>query len=311
MTSPLHEVDGDAQLSPVISIAPIILPSPNRGSDLHLKVSAPVIGESLPTILFSHGNGQSLHAYGPLIDYWAAHGFVVIQPTHLDSRVLGLSADDSRRPNLWRFREQDIADILDGLDRIERETPIIRGRLDRSRIAIAGHSWGGQTASAFLGARHPDPGNGSIVNRKDDRVKAGVLLAVPGSGRDLTQHAARTFPFLYPDYSGMTAPTLIVMGDHDQGRLSVRGPDWWRDAYDLSPSPKALFTAFGGEHSLGGIPGYEARETTDERPERVAEIQRLSTAFLRTALYPGNPAFAQAAAKLAAETAPEGQLETK
>lgn len=52
--------------------------------------------------------------------------------------------------------------------------------------------------------------------------------------------------------------------------MTVRGPDWWREAYDLSPAPKALFTVYGGEHSLGGIPNYEARETTDESPARIA-----------------------------------------
>lgn len=298
-------------MSPVISIAPISLPSRNRGADLQLRVSAPTVGDGLPVILFSHGNGQSFHAYAPLVDYWAAYGFVVIQPTHLDSRILCLSPDDPRRPNFWRFREQDLETILDGLDLIEQDAAPVRGRLDRSRIAVAGHSWGGQTASMFLGARHPDPADGSIISRKDDRVKAGVLLAVPGSGGDLTEHAARTFPFLYPDYSTMTAPTLIVAGDHDHGRLSVRGPDWWRDAYDLSPAPKALFTAFGGEHALGGIPGYEARETTDERPQRVAAIQRISTAFLQSTLYPGDLAFAETIASLTAESAPEGNVETK
>ncbi|NVD42940.1 alpha/beta fold hydrolase [Ensifer sp. HO-A22] len=312
MSSSFAEAPTQAGALPaVVSIAPITLPSPGRGVDLHVRVSAPIAGDSLPVILFSHGNGQSLHAYGPLVEYWAAHGFVVIQPTHLDSRMLGLAPDDPRRPNFWRFREQDLAAILDRLDHIEGEASMIRGRLDRSRIAVAGHSWGGQTASTLLGATHPDPESGSVINRTDNRVKAGVLLAVPGSGNDLTEHAARTFPFLYPDFSTMTAPSLIVAGDQDQGGLTMRGPDWWRDAYDLSPSPKALFTVFGGEHALGGIPGYEARETTDERPQRVAAIQRLSTAFLRSALYPCNPTFSETVAKLAADTAPEGSVETK
>ena len=201
--------------------------------------------------------------------------------------------------------------VLDGLGHMEGETPMIGGRLDRSRIAVAGHSWGGQTAGTLLGATHPDPDDGSVVKRQDARIKAGVLLAAPGSGNDLTEHASRIFPFMYPDFSTMTAPTLIVVGDHDMGRLSTRGADWWRDAYDLSPSPKALFTAFGGEHALGGIPGYEARETTDERPQRAAAIQRLSTAFLRTALYPGDPAWSQAVAALTGDTTPEGSIETK
>jgi dienelactone hydrolase len=307
MSSPL----ADEGRSAVISVAPIILPSPGRGVDLHIRVSAPIVGEALPVIIFSHGNGQSLHTYGPLANHWAAHGFVVIQPTHLDSRTLDLAPDDPRRPQFWRFREQDLASVLDGLDHIESATPTVRGRVDRSRIAVAGHSWGGQTAGALLAVTHPDPDDGSVVNRQDARIKAGVLLAAPGSGNDLTDHAARTFPFLYPDFSAMTAPTLIVVGDQDRGRLSTRGADWWRDAYDLSPSPKALFTAFGGEHALGGIPGYEAHETTDERPQRVAAIQRLSTAFLRSALYAGNPAWAETVAALTGDPAPEGSVETK
>lgn len=300
-----------AGLPAIVSISPITLPSRGRGVDLHVRISLPIAGDALPVIIFSHGNGQSLHAYGPLADHWAAHGFAVIQPTHLDSRMLGLAPDDPRRPQFWRFREQDLTAILDGLNRIENEALMIRGRLDHSRIAVAGHSWGAQTASSLLGATHPDPDDGSVVNGKDNRVKAGVLLAAPGRGNNLTEYAARTYPFMYPDFSTMTAPTLIIVGDRDVGRLSTRGAEWWRDAYDLSPSPKALFTAFGGEHTLGGIPGYEARETTDERPQRVAAIQRLSTSFLRSALYPGDPAFSITVATLAADFAPEGIVETK
>ncbi|WP_444851304.1 alpha/beta hydrolase family protein [Neoaquamicrobium sediminum] len=296
----------------MVSIAPITVPSTGRGIDLQVRLSAPITGDALPVIIFSHGNGQSLHAYGPLADHWAAHGFVVIQPTHLDSRILGLAGDDPRRPQFWRFREEDMAAVLNGLDHIESEVQIRQGRLDRSRIAVAGHSWGGQTASTLLGATHPDPDDGSVINRKDTRIKAGVLLAAPGKGGDdLSEFAARALPFMHPDFSRMTTPTLVVVGDADSGGLTTRGPDWWRDAYDLSPSPKALFTAFGGEHALGGIPGYEARETTDERPQRIAVIQRLSTAFLRSSLYPGDPAWADAVAALAADAAPEGSIETK
>lgn len=310
MPSSFTEASEDAVGFPtVVSIAPIAISAPGRGEDLHVRVSAPIAGDMLPVIIFSHGNGQSLHAYGPLADYWAAHGFVVIQPTHLDSRMLGLPSDDPRRPHLWRFREEDLVRVLDGLDEIESMVAMVRGRLDHTRIAVAGHSWGGQTAGTLLGATHPDPDDGSVVTRKDPRIKAGVLMAAPGSGDDLTEQAARTFAFMHPDFSGMTTPTLVIVGDNDIGRLSTRGADWWRDVYDLSPSPKALFTAFGGEHALGGIPGYEARETTDERPQRVAAIQRLSAAFLRSTLYPGDPAWVDAVATLASDTVPEGSIE--
>lgn len=109
----------------------------------------------------------------------------------------------------------------------------------------------------------------------------------------------------------MTTPALVIAGDNDKGAMTVRGPEWWREAYDLSPAGKALFTVFGGEHSLGGISGYEAKETSDESPARVAAIQRLSTAYLRSALYPGNPAWEDAIAVLRASPGPEGTVESK
>jgi predicted dienelactone hydrolase len=74
--------------TPVVSVSPVVLPAPGRAVDLQIRVSAPTIGRDLPVILLSHGQGMSnnlssLNGYGPLVNFWAAHGFVVIQPTHL------------------------------------------------------------------------------------------------------------------------------------------------------------------------------------------------------------------------------------
>jgi fermentation-respiration switch protein FrsA (DUF1100 family) len=163
----------------------------------------------------------------------------------------------------------------------------------------------------LLGARHPNPDDGSVVDIRDERVKAEVLLTIPGTGgANLSPFAAQRFLFMHPDFSGMTAPALIIAGDADRGAMTVRGPEWWREAYDLSPAPKALFTLQGGEHSLGGIPNYEARETTDERPRRVAAIQRLSTAFLWSVFRPGDRSWRDAVAELASGI-PEGSIEAE
>lgn len=62
------------------------------------------------------------------------------------------------------------------------------------------------------------------------------------------------------------------------------------DPYRDSPGAKALPTLFGGEHMLGGIAGYNVTETTDEKPSRVTLVQRVTWAFLRTALDPTDPA---------------------
>jgi dienelactone hydrolase len=271
--------------TPVVSLHPVTLPAPERGDDLRVRVSAPATGHELPVIVFSHGFGQSASSYQPLADFWAAHGFVVVQPTHLDSRTLQLPPDDPRTPLIWRFRVADLQRALDRLDVLESSVPGLAGRLDHTRIAVAGHSWGAQTASTLLGARVLDADGNPGEDMSDPRVRAGVLLAVTGrGGADLAPFAAEHFPFMSPSFAEMTTPALVVAGDRDDSPLSVRGPDWFTDAYVLSPGGRSLLTLFGAEHSLGGISGYDARETTDSSPERVALIQRLTWAYLRDAL---------------------------
>ncbi|MGW6985201.1 alpha/beta hydrolase family protein [Streptomyces sp. NPDC054932] len=295
----------------VISAKPVVLPAPGRGEDLQVRVSAPATGGHLPVIVFSHGFGWSMNGYAPLADFWAAHGFVVLQPTHLDSRTLGLPAEDPRTPRIWRHRVDDLKRVLDGLGTLEAPVPGLAGRLDRDRIAVAGHSWGAQTASTLLGARVLDPEGVPGEDMSDPRVKAGVLLALPGLGDDLTPFAAEHLPFMRPSFDTMTTPALVVAGDRDDSALSTRGPDWFTDPYTHSPAGKSLLTLFGAEHSLGGIPGYEVAETTDESPARVALIQRLTTAFLRSALQPGDTSWKAAATALAEDPEPLGKLQNK
>ncbi|MCK9901792.1 chlorophyllase [Frankia sp. Cpl3] len=298
--------------TPVVSVKPVTLSAPGRGEDLRVRVSAPVTGHELPVIVFSHGFGSSLDGYGPLVDFWAAHGFVVMQPTHLDSRTLGLPPDDPRTPRIWRSRVEDLKRILDHLDLLEAAVPGLHGRLDQSRIAAAGHSFGGQTAGNLLGLRVLDPETGEAADLSDSRIRAGVLFATAGQGgADLSAFAVENFPFLNPSFADMTTPTLVVAGDQDDSPLTVRGPDWMTDPYFLSPGSKSLLTLFGAEHSLGGIVGYEARETTDENPGRVALIQRLTWAYLRHALDIDGSDWLAAQKSLADDDSPQGRLESR
>lgn len=297
--------------TPVVSVKPVVLSVPGRGEDLQVRVSAPVTGSDMPIVLFSHGFGWSMDGYAPLADFWAAHGFVVAQPTHLDSRMLGLTPRDPRYPDIWRIRVEDLTRVLDNLGEIEAAVPGLAGRLDRGRIAVAGHSWGAQTASMLLGARVLDTGGNPGKDFSDERVTAGVLISITGTGDSLTPFAAENFSFMRPDFAGLAAPALVVAGDHDDSPLSSRGPDWFTDAYHLSPGAQHLLTLFGGEHSLGGIPGYGVAETTDESPERVALIQRLTTAYLRTALGADPSSFAAASAAAAQGAARIGRIDTK
>lgn len=116
--------------TPVISVRPVVLSALGRDEDLQVRVSAPTMGRELPIIVFSHGYGWSSNGYDPLVDFWAAHGFVVVQPTHLDSRTLNLPPADPRTPLIWLIRVEDMKHILDQLDLIEASVPGLSGRLD-------------------------------------------------------------------------------------------------------------------------------------------------------------------------------------
>lgn len=306
--------------APVLSYSPVVLSVPGRPVDLQVRVTAPATGTDLPVILLSHGHGysnhlSSLYGYAPLANLWAEHGFVVIQPTHLSSKTLShLYADTPGAPLFWRSRAEDMSHILDRLDAIDEAVPQLAGRMDRGSVAVAGHSLGGFTAALLLGARITDPDGGQETDLIEPRIKQGVLLAAPGRGGDiLTGVMAERWPiFRTIDFSTMTTPALVVAGDKDDPRyFTEAGPDWYADPYRLAPAPKTLLTLFDAEHGLGGISGYDAEETTDENPDRVAALGRLSAAYLRSQFQPGDHAWKEAQDALATGPDAFGRVESR
>ncbi|MYS23781.1 chlorophyllase [Streptomyces sp. SID4948] len=264
----------------ITAVKPVTVPTSGRGTELQVKVTAPVSGEDLPVIVFSHGNGWSLDGYEPLVDRWAAAGFAVVQPTHLDSRRNGIGFDDPRFGTIWRVRITDLHAVLDNLDGILARAGGLDARIGPGRIAAVGHSWGAQSVGALLGARVVDADGVPGEDFSHPAVTAGALIAATGTGETLTPFAAAHLPFMKPDYSTMTTPALVVAGGKDQSALSTRGPDWFTDAYRLSPAPKSLLTVTEGEHTLGGVAGEKVAETTDEDPARVALVADAISAYL-------------------------------
>ncbi|NAZ73966.1 alpha/beta fold hydrolase [Kineococcus sp. T13] len=276
----------------LIAVKPITVPTTGRGVHrdiergtergipLQVKVTAPADGTDLPVLVFSHGNAWSMDGYGPLVDRWAAAGFVVVQPTHLDSRRHGIGLDDPRFRTIWRVRIADLHAVLDTLDDVLEQVPELPTRVNAGRVAVVGHSWGGQSAAALLGARVLDAEGTPGEDFTHPSVTAGALIATTGTGDTLTPFALEHLPFMRPDYTGMTTPALVIAGGEDRSAMSTRGPDWFTDAYHLSPAPKRLLIIADGEHTLGGVAGEAVRETSDEDPERVALVADAVAAYL-------------------------------
>lgn len=285
------------------SFSAVSLSMPGRPQPLQLRVTAPVDGDALPILLLSHGHGPSLYlpskdGYGPLANFLAERGFVVIQPTQANSKVGGLPRDMSGAPLFWRERTEELTAILDGLGAIETALPLLKGRLDQTQIAAVGHSLGGHTVALLLGMRVTV--ESAEFDLREPRIRAGVLLAAPGAGGDnLSENGKSYGPAFSPDFAHMVTRSFVVFGDRDLSpHLTVRGADWHADPYHLSPGAEALLTITGGKHGLGGIAGYDAKETDDEDPDRLELTRRMVWAYLRSALIEGDHAWGDACAAL-------------
>jgi hypothetical protein len=201
---------------------------------------------------------------------------VVLQPTHLDFPGLGLRDDvTAGGPLFWRSRVEDVRFVLDHLGDIEAIVPGPAGRVDRTRIAAVDHSLGGHTVGLLCGMAVTDPLDGTVLDVRDDRIAAGVIMAGPGAGDGLARTAAGRFPDLATtSFTTMTTQALVVVGDEDHNAMFSDRQDWRADAYHRSPGRnKTLLTLRGAGHMLGGVSGYDAGETTDENPERVAAVR--------------------------------------
>jgi hypothetical protein len=202
--------------------------------------------------------------------------------------------------------------ILDNIDLVETAVPELKGRLDHTRIAVAGHSAGTMTVSLLLGASNTDPRDGSTWYKPEKRIKTGVILAGVGNGgADMSENGKKMVPSYGGDFSKMTPPTLVVYGDEDVSpHLTVRGADWHADPYKLSPGQKDLLILKGGKHGLGGISGWDTAETLDESPERLAVVQRMTYAYLKSQLYEGDSTWEEAC-KALGKLKNQGEVESK
>ncbi len=254
------------------------LPFPELDKGLPLRIAFPADGGSYPVIIFSHGNGSSKDHYSAYADHWASHGYVVIQPTHMDSTSLGFSMRNMNYAKMMAIsdaRRRDMRYIVDSLAQLERLVAGLTGKMDPERLVAAGHSMGGATALRLTGLVFVDPQDGSEVNYRDERFDALLLVSDPGNNR------------LIPDapWKAVAIPTFIATGTNDYGGMpkrpgqsATKGVVFPKDRV-MPDTPNHYLFVDGMDHYLGGlickqdVPGpkdYDALQIIDG----------VSTAFL-------------------------------
>jgi dienelactone hydrolase len=300
-----------------MSFSPVVLPVPGRHVNLEMKITAPATGNKLPILLLSHGHGQSnflssYRGYGPLVDYFASHGFIVIQPTHQNSKALALDPTLPEAPLFWSSRPKDMQHILDNLDKVIAAVPGLEGRAHKTHIAAMGHSLGGHTVGMLAGMQVTDPATGKKVDATEPRIKAFVIIGTPGAPSGLSEFAKVHYPVLAgTDFTTMSLPSLIVNGDEDKNPNFSDQDNWRADGYYLGKGPKSLLTVYGAEHIFGGISGYDALETSDESPERVAFVCESILAYLRTTLNSNDASWSKLEEALNGTSGAKGRIDNK
>lgn len=221
----------------------------SRNRAVPVRVYLPATAGSHPLVVISHGIGGSREGYRYLGRHFAANGYVAMHVQHVGSdrqiwmgNPLGLLGRLSGAAQETEALER-VADLKFALDRLlEGE---VAARVDPTRIAVAGHSYGANTAMLVAGARVEREGKPLVL--ADPRIRAAILISAPPFyGMKDTRGILGQVP----------VPTLHITAQDDditipgyRSGLSDR-LDVFASMGAVSQAPKVLAVFKGGAHSM-------------------------------------------------------------
>ncbi len=215
-----------------------------RGKTLQLRISFPKSAGPFPVIIFSHGLYGSKDNYLALTEFWASHGYVVIQVNHADSLKLGTRFGDPQALQAWNERPGDISFILDSLKSLAEDQAKLAGKVDAENIGVGGHSFGANTTQLVAGAK-------AIRGRKtisfaEPRMDAALLMSGQGPGEMLTEDS----------WKDLKKPMMVMSGSADGPTRTGQPAQWRKKPYELSPAgDKYLIWIKDLDHGFGDITG--------------------------------------------------------
>ncbi|CAJ1422942.1 unnamed protein product [Effrenium voratum] len=151
--------------------------------------------EPWPLVIFSHGSGAFRASYIFWTEFLASQGFVVVACDHpgsarytqVNGKVVKPGGARSERAQMEADRPKDVLFLLDSMSKLAMgQDSRFAGRLDTSRAALTGMSFGGWTTAAAL-------------EELDDRVKAAVMMCpsmMSAGGRLMKERKNRHTPVM-------------------------------------------------------------------------------------------------------------------
>lgn len=235
-----------------------------------------------PLLVFSHGYGGSGLGHVFLTEPLAARGWIVVAPDHNDkysavrigtgqkrhynrrgllkhAKKISRSGPDDRDAYFYRLDEIRVV-----LDRILQSNEF-GALIDKEKIAIGGHSFGGFTALGLCG---------TIKERRDERIK-GVLLFSTGAG---------SYLFKESELAQVMIPSMHFLGERekDQKRGTKTMAELADKLYRNFGPPKYFLELKGANHfSFNNrfTRKFSARFLSGSE-EQFEVIRRYSIAFL-------------------------------
>jgi dienelactone hydrolase len=244
---------------------------PVQDREVTLRVIYPDAAGPFPLVVFSSGMFCYPQMYDRITAHWVSHGYVVVLPNHLDSPNMG-KIKPEYLARLLSSRIRDMSFVLDDLDTIETGLDLT-GRIDRERVAVAGHSFGGMITMVKSGLTLKEGEYIYPGQTGDDRFQAAVVMSGVGQMKQMTDNA----------FDALTGPLISSGGSLDVGNVGtgeIFPWEWRLSGYTLAPEGDKYFLALdNSDHYLGGLICRDNRGGEAD-PEGVAINRSTSTAFL-------------------------------
>jgi predicted dienelactone hydrolase len=285
----------------------------DKDIELRVRIPRPAAGASAPAegwplVVFSHGAGGSRDAFPELLEFWGSHGYATIAITHEDSLLVKrrkgegqslreLASEKGRRElrnsvDLGN-RVADCSFVLDHLDEISSAVAKAGGSafvIDRSRLAIAGHSAGAFTTQLCAGVKVRAAGVGKrglgFTSVVDDRFKAAIVISGQGTTSKILGDEA---------WSEVKIPMFVIGGslDSSPSGMGPETPESRRHPFEYSRGvakggpPAYLLYIEGATHSSYSGKSVSALRRDDPSTDvaHIGEAVRSGTTlFLETHL---------------------------